>query len=486
MIDVKAKIHDKFSVEFKVGFVAESECGNDFAINTWIFVPNGLDINPSTYGKQDFYRDVKSNVRFINPVFPLGGIAGGTAVPLGHIRRAFADLAADPSRGHMADYEYHIKMFSAIVKSAMREAVYAVEECGVASVAAEMCDRFVEDARRTTAAYREAERLLDVPGLGTEVKHMYAFGDEYVSHLTESFSFRLLHALARFPAEETAEAAERLKRLVRDEVRYKEVRGYATVAPDDPQGNRRSVYRHNVLKKYISSALYIRINKREDGRAVRQIYYSIGAGIAMVFATVIAFVFQRRFGNFSGPLFVALVVSYMLKDRIKELTRYYFAHRLSHRYFDHKADIHIKERPIGWLREGMDFISDGQVPAEVMELRGRIPLVEAENRIFDEKIILYRKLVYIDGQALARYDEYRLSGVNDILRLHLGRFTLKMDDPQTALYRLRDDGSEEVVYTDRIYYLNFVMQVRYGGDVTYKRFRLVVTRGGILSIEEMN
>ncbi len=79
-----------------------------------------------------------------------------------------------------------------------------------------------------------------------------------------------------------------------------------------------------------------------------------------------------------------------------------------------------------------------------------------------------------------------MSGVNDILRLHLGRFTLKMDDPQTALYRLRDDGSEEVVYTDRIYYLNFVMQVRYGGDVTYKRFRLVVTRGGILSIEEMN
>ena len=67
-----------------------------------------------------------------------------------------------------------------------------------------------------------------------------------------------------------------------------------------------------------------------------------------------------------------------------------------------------------------------------------------------------------------------------------GRFTLKMDDPQTPLRRLRDDGSVEVIYTDRIYYINFVMQFRYGAGSEYKRFRLVVTRNGILSIEEMN
>ena len=81
----------------------------------------------------------------------------------------------------------------------------------------------------------------------------------------------------------------------------------------------------------------------------------------MVFATVVAFAFQRRFGNFSGPLFVALVVSYMLKARIKELARYYFAHRLGRKYLDNTADINIKEQPIGWLKEGMDFISDGKV-----------------------------------------------------------------------------------------------------------------------------
>ncbi len=51
-----------------------------------------------------------------------------------------------------------------------------------------------------------------------------------------------------------------------------------------------------------------------------------------------------------------------------------------------------------------------------------------------------------------------------------GRFTLKMDDPQTPLRRLRDDGSVEVIYTDRIYYINFVMQFRYGAGSEYKLF----------------
>ncbi len=487
MIDIKAKIHDSFAVEFKVGFVADGERGSDFAINTWIFLPNSLDINPATYGKEDFYRDVKSNVRFITPVFPLGAVAAGDAVPLRHLRRALSALAAGPSRERAADYEYHIKMYSAIVKSAMREAVYAVEDGEVAQVAAERCERFAEDVRCVVGAYREARQLIEVPAVSEELRHMYSFGDEYMSHLAESFSFRILERLERFRgASGTDEAACRVRALLRDEAAYRRSRGYVSVTPDDPQGNRRLVYRHNVLKKYVSSDLYIKLDKKQDGKAVRQIYYSIAAGIAMVFATVVAFVFQRRFGNFSGPLFVALVVSYMLKDRIKDLTRYYFAHRLGSRYFDNKADINIKEQPVGWLKEGMDFITDGRVPPEVLELRGRTPLLEAENRIFDEKIILYRKLVYIDGQELARYDEYRLSGINDILRLHLNRFTLKMDDPQTPLHRLRDDGSVEVVYTDRIYYINFVMQFRYGGSVEYKRFRLVVTRNGILGIEEMN
>lgn len=487
MIDIKAKIHDKFAVEFKVGFVVGEEPDNNFAINTWIFFPNSLDINPSTYDKTDFYRDIKTNVRFITPVFLLQDIAKGEAVPLQRLRVSLQNIASCPSRENAADYEYHIKMFSAIVKSSLREASHHIEESETTKRARTRCAHFADNVISIINAYRQAGNIIDIPEVCDELKRLYAFGDEYMSQLIESYCFRIIAYLDRLSKDGESEPARcQMEELVRCEVEYRKAMGYAVVSPDDPQGNRRLVYRHNILKKYVGSVLYIKLNKKEDGKAIRQLYYSIAAGIAMVFATVIAFVFQRRFGNFSGPLFVALVVSYMLKDRIKELTRYYFAHRLGRKYFDNKAAINIKERQIGWLKEGMDFVTDDRIPAQVLEIRGRTPLLETENRIFDEKIILYRTLVYIDGDKLAQYNDYKLSGINDIFRLHINRFALKMDDPQVPLRRIHSDGSVEVVYTDRIYYMNFVMQFRYGETVEYKRFRLVMTRNGILEIEELN
>ena len=74
MIDLATKIHDKFTLEFKVGFNTETQKPQkfcDFVMNTWIFVPNSLDINASKYSKDDFYRDLKSGVRLITPSYGL-------------------------------------------------------------------------------------------------------------------------------------------------------------------------------------------------------------------------------------------------------------------------------------------------------------------------------------------------------------------------------------------------------------------------------
>ena len=79
MIDLQTKIHDKFTLEFKVGFIAKKNQNilnvNDFVMNTWIFVPNSLDINKSKYPKENFYRDIKSGVRLITPSYKLHDLA---------------------------------------------------------------------------------------------------------------------------------------------------------------------------------------------------------------------------------------------------------------------------------------------------------------------------------------------------------------------------------------------------------------------------
>ena len=99
MIEIQAKIHDKFSIEFKVGFITRKRLAiSDFVMNTWIFVPHSLDINPMTYDKTRFYRDIKSNVRLITPVYLLRDLATTDTLPFQELEKAFRQLSSTPTR----------------------------------------------------------------------------------------------------------------------------------------------------------------------------------------------------------------------------------------------------------------------------------------------------------------------------------------------------------------------------------------------------
>lgn len=485
MIEVKTKIHDKFSIEFKVGFIGRRKVKkNNFAINTWIFIPNSLDINSVTYGKDQFYRDVKSNVRLITPIFILRDISSGEAIPLNNLKKALENVASSPSRSNIADYEYHIKMFSAIFKSSLRDEANYILQSYSAEDLFYLCQNYIKNVKEIIYSYRELKKIINVPTITPNLRNYFSFGDEYMSHLIEYYSYRLVAKLDSIPQIGTEDIREDIIGLIKKESEYQKEVGYNRIMKGENKNNRSLVFRYGILKKYIESDLYIRLNKKQDGKAVKEIYYSLAAGIAMIFATIIAFLFQRKFGNFSTPLFVALVISYMLKDRIKELMRHYFVHKLGKNYFDNKAVIKIKEQETGWIKEGVDFITDNKVPKEVMDMRNRSALLEAENRIFDEKILLYRKMVYIDNEELEKNNDYHISGINDILRLHVTRFTQKMDDPQVPLRMIVGNDKVETIYTDKIYYLHIVMQFNHMDQMEYRYFKITMSREGILDIEE--
>ena len=94
MIDENVKIHDKNSAEIKVGFVARKKQKlNNFSMNIWMFIPNSLDINRFTYSKAAFYRDMKSNIRLITPVYILRDVAESEHSPFIYLEKSFHNLA---------------------------------------------------------------------------------------------------------------------------------------------------------------------------------------------------------------------------------------------------------------------------------------------------------------------------------------------------------------------------------------------------------
>ena len=485
MITIQAKKHDNYSVEFKFGFEDEGKAERkDFAVNSWIFIPNSIGINPENYGKNQFYRDIKSNIRLITPSYSISELADTEALPLSSLRHAFEDLALSADSSSEDHYEYHLKMFSAIFKSSIRDFERHMRTSRAMDDADFLLKSYLSDIRKALNNFRGLYRIIDVPKVPEKLRGHFFLCDEFISYIVEMRTIRIIRRIdSAKQADQLSSWREKLISLIREEREYKHKRGYGVVN-DDAEKNRRVVYHHGMLKKFVESELYIRLDKKRDGVAVEQLYYSIAAGVAMIFATAVAWHTQVKYGNITWPLFLVLVVSYMLKDRIKDLLRYYFAHKLGNKYYDNKAVIAIGRKKIGVIREGVDFISSSNIPAEVMALRSSAARIAETTKIFEEKIILYRKRVTIDGKALAENDDYPMRGLNEIMRLHLNRFTYKMDNPEIPVAILDEDDEIAVEKVQKIYYLNIVFQLQHAAQTEYRRFRVVMTRDGILRIEE--
>lgn len=486
MISIKAKKHDNFSVEFKFGFdCKEDGIRDDFAVNTWVFVPNSLDINPENYGKKQFYRDVKSNVRLITPVYLMRDIAQDSSLPLTSLRAALTKVVNNPQPEDIDAYEYHLKMFAAIFKSALRDQAAHIRSARSLDSASYLVEDYVRNTKLVLLKFRALYQIIDVPTVTDKIRSYFRLCDEFMSHVVEMRTVRIIRMIdSSLNPESYSHIRKEFMDLIRSERDYKEVNDY-DVLRNERKHDRQLVYHHGMLKKFIESELYIRLDKKRDGVAVEQIYYSIAAGAAMIFATAVAWYTQVRYGNITWPLFIVLVVSYMLKDRIKDLLRYYFAHKLGNKYYDKKASITIGSNKVGVVREGFDFISSSKIPAEVNAMRAKASFIEDESRVFDEKIMLYRKRLTIDDVALNRNDDYPMRGINEIMRLHLNRFTHKMDNPQVPIDAIDEDGRITSVAVEKIYYVNIVFQLQHDSDVEYHHFRITMTRNGIVSIDEL-
>lgn len=486
MIDIQTRLHDRLSIEFKVGFVTRRKLKkNDFNLAMWIFVPESLDINSSTYTKADFYRSVKSNVRLITPRVLLRDIAGGPAQPLRQLEKASSALAAHPSRVNVAEFEYQAKLFSAIVKSALRDESGHIAGIAVEADILKLCGNFEGSVKSILSALDSIRAIVDVPAVPSQQRQCFEYCCEFICNIAAQYSFKLYKGIQARGLSEGRNLMDTLSGLFAHITEYGRSRGYALLSGSDKEANSHYVYRHGLIKKFVERQLYLKVPKKRDGILAEQAYYSIAAGLAMIFATIVAWAFQKSFGNLTWPLFIALIISYMLKDRIKELMRYYFSHKIGGKYFDNKAKMSHKGSELGWMKEAMDFVPVSGVPEEILALRHDKPLSKIEARAANDNVILYRKSVHIDRETLEAGSQYEFPGVNDIIRFQVGDFLHMMDDPQSAMGTMDRDGKPVVTMCEKHYFISIVLQYEHADEMDFKHFRICLTRDGIKGIEEL-
>lgn len=485
MIEENVKIHDKFSIEIKLGYgTKRSKKINDHLMSIWIFIPFSLDINRHTYKKEQFYSDLKTNLRLSTPVFLLREIADSEQSPFSQLEESFNKLAISPIRTNAENFEYQIRMFHSILKSSLRNEIQHLLQNKIEDDKKFLIHSLIQNIKIITEKYRKLRRIINTPTVKKEYFNYYLLSDEFMSNLIEQNIFKLLEQLKlTFPSVYEKNQGK-LRKLIKTEYNYKEEAGLPVIKKGKPELNSDVIYRWGVLKKYFESILFLESRKRKDGVFIEQILYSIAAGLSMIFATAIAFTVQLKYGNFTIPLFIALVISYMLKDRIKELARFYFGGKVQKRMYDHKNTIRVKEKnKIGWCKESFDFVSEDIIPNKVKKIRNRSQTMEIEHKSANEKIILYRKFIRIDRRKLDEtYKDYPITGISDIIRFNISNFIKQMDDPFVPAHVLTDDGIENI-NGEKLYHINFILKFQFEETSEYKRYKISFNRNGIKKIE---
>ena len=391
MIRQKIKIHDSYSVEQKYWFELDKSADeNHFEVKSWIAASKNLEVNRASFSRTRFYSTLKSHFRLMTPKYGIKYIVKESNSPFAHVQSAINQLGENLNPKSIADFEYHVKMYANIFKSSIRDR---------AAETTEEIDEFIEDVKKTVFAYGSLNKSIEELKQKVEQRKYesllktYRNGEEYIIFLSMKWAYELI-----------SERPE-MSIFVKEMIHYREERGYKGVSINDKEHNAEMIYKWSKFKRIHSSELFFTQNSKKDGVFIEQFYYSIAAGLSMIFATVIAFSFQQKYGNFTMPVFVALVVSYMLKDRIKEILRYYFAHKKRKKYFDNKISIKIGKTQIALCKESFDFIPESNLPDFIKET------IDVDNY----QLSLYRKNIEIDKSAVESHSEYSIEGINNIV-----------------------------------------------------------------------
>lgn len=486
MIKETIKIHDNYQFEIKQSYnlSLDRKTTNSYFVQTYFFIPDNLNINRETYSSVDFYKDLRSTIRLKTPAILLKNLAADTE-SMARVRRSIDNLMAMRSRQSISSYEYHVKMFCLVYKKSIGVQLRFLKKSDKVKECDHLVSEFISSVNELITHFRELESLITLGDLPRNLQTVYFFADEYISLKTETHSCQMLEILKEHQPRLYKKYYRRLVDIVHGEASYRLNNGYPSV-PASEGDNEQYVFRQGALKKFLSNILYLETRVEKGGKYLEQAVYSIAAGIAMVFATMVAFIGQSRYGGLSLPFFIALVISYMFKDRMKELLRLYLSVTMHKWLYDRQRNIyHSFDQKIGTCKESFNITTDSAVPGKIVEYRSRDSMTDINNSMTGENVIMYRKYIRLSSKKFKRIKHrHSTNDVIDIMRFNVQHFLRSMDNPEKKIF-IPDTTGYCKAFGMRVYHINMITHFIVDKTEYIRRFRIILNRDGIRRIEEV-
>src|SRR5262249_7464307 len=141
------------------------------------------------------------------------------------------------------------------------------------------------------------------------------------------------------PAGAAAGVLEVLSTCAAAEARYRHAQGFVNLDHSSGVSREYFLYRRSLLKKAVHQALWVRTRRRKVDSYLRNAAGMVAAGMAATWALIAQLPTQLMALSpvTQALMFAAPVIGYVLKDRIKELTKEWMIRRM--RAYDQETEL---------------------------------------------------------------------------------------------------------------------------------------------------
>jgi hypothetical protein len=218
---------------------------------------------------------------------------------------------------------------------------------------------------------------------------------------------------------------------------------------------------------------------------VGYIFSGLAAGLAMTFAVIIAIFAERLFIRNTGAWGFIIIVSYILKDRLKDGLKEIFG-RLMPRFLSDRIQKLLepaRPREAGRMYTNIKFGLEKNQPAEVIRIRNYQANPFSSFLPPQDILSCHSALTIRSRELLKRYN--RISALAQITRIRMDDWLANMDDPEEVQYRL-EKGERTLISGARVYHVHMIVSLREegkGGKPRLFHYVLVMNQTGILRIE---
>ena len=332
------KQHGKKQIEVKQKIrITDKTKKLKYRVDTFFIFPGALQITENNFKKEEFKHNLKCYLSLSEQSPSLSGL-----------RNELSELRLSPGQEEESDDFY--RRFCLKYKTALQESSRSLMENQELSV--EETEAFLQTVNKLLEEFRKIKSSQEN---SDHLVQLLDKLDEYLTVVT-AFCLRDLSEVC------IGEPRNKILSFWQEVEKYRASR-FPVESIEGESKESAFLMRWSFLKKFVQSSLFLDIRYKQGAPLLTHSIYGSAAALSMLFATVVAFFYQDRYGSLSQNLFFALMIAYIFKDRFKEIVRDWLSNVIFRRWIpDRRLFIFLGKKKVGCAKENFDFVSLNELP----------------------------------------------------------------------------------------------------------------------------